>query len=141
MVRGSRFIPALFGEIQIDSIRQVQHAEKKTHNAICKSPGRDAFGNFSEKAKCGDGAASDHESPTKYSHTPGHKEPCCMKSAAIEDDPTDWQPDGQVERDISQRSVITDKCGDADEQPKGKRRKRSLSNPSSRRRPEGLACL
>src|ERR1051325_4710397 len=83
MVRGSRFIPALFGEIEVNSVRQMQHAKKNTHNAISHISPVKLIGHSSAKQS----ASSHHKAPTEQSHPPWHEKTCSMKLASIQKKP------------------------------------------------------
>src|ERR1041384_64182 len=88
MVRGSRFIPALFGEIEVNSVRQMQHAKKNTHNAISHISPVKLIGHSSAKQS----ASSHHKAPTEQSHPPWHEKTCSMKCASIQNNPPKRQP-------------------------------------------------
>src|SRR5436190_24067550 len=90
MVRGSRFIPALFGEVKVSAVRQVKNPEKEPHEAVTK-------GYWLDQARIRNAAgeeqtATQNKSPSKNSHAPRHKETGGMKCTAIKDNPCLRQP-------------------------------------------------
>src|SRR5438094_277197 len=88
MVPGSRFIPALFGEVEIDAIGQMERAKEKAHQAVAvfEGPGpvRDAEGEHA--------AAANDQSPAEDSHATRHEKACGMECAAIKHHPAKRQP-------------------------------------------------
>src|SRR5882672_3206304 len=89
MVRGSRSIPALFGEIKINAIGQMKQTEEKSHDAIGIIAGPvDEVGNADRKQT----ASAEDEGPAENFHAARHKEASGVKGAPIKDDPTQGQP-------------------------------------------------
>src|SRR5436853_4383524 len=88
MVPGSRFIPALLGEIQINAIGQMQSAKKEAHNAVGISGWFGPIGNAERET----GAAAENERPTKDSHAARHKKARAVESATVKDHPAQGQP-------------------------------------------------
>src|SRR5436190_22905968 len=88
MLLDSRFIPALFCEVKVGAVSQVQQAEEKAHDAIAKIERTEAFGDT-----CGQNCATaEHESPTENLHPAWHKKPGGVKGATVKDHPTDRKP-------------------------------------------------
>src|ERR1035441_8849807 len=89
MYPGSRCIPAVLGEIEIDTVGEMQPAEEATHDAVGivkrARPGRHAR---REQA-----TATNNECPAKHSHPTRHEESGCMKGAAVENHPDQREPE------------------------------------------------
>src|SRR5882724_468595 len=138
MVRGSRFIPALFGEVEINSVRQMEHAEENTHDSISHIGRMKLIGHPHSK----ESASSDHKPPSKQSHPPLHKKTGRMKCASIQNHPTQRQPEH------SQYITRIPRCGRHIEEnhcpnnhSRCESRKHRLSYPACRWRPKRLSSF
>src|SRR6266516_5738499 len=132
MVPGSRLILPLFSAKKISSVSQVQHAEKKTHDAMCvKGAGQIRT---AERKKS---AAAKDKNPAEQSDPARHEETCGVNRAAVKDDPAQGKAEqahdggGLVIRDtqIEQGDRRANKPG-------RQRRQQRLQHAPGRRRPK-----
>src|SRR2546421_12877594 len=137
MVPGSRRFLSLLSEVQIDAVSQVKGAKKTAHDTVGVKVNRQwPIGN----AKCKETAPSQHKRPPEHLHPPGHEKPRRVQGATVKNHPNRWQAGDLTfcSLDLSRGACLEQEDG-AQNKTCRQRGKQSLSNPTGRRRPKGLA--
>src|SRR6266516_8173612 len=137
MVPGSRLILPLFSAKKISSVSQVQHAEKKTHDAMCVKGARQIRTADRKKS-----ATAKDKNPAEQSDPARHEESRSVNRAAVKDDPAQGKAEQAHEGGgLLIRGTQIEQGDRRANQPGRQRRQQRLQHAPCRRRPKrfGLA--
>src|SRR5207244_4909621 len=141
MVRGSRFIPALFREIEVNAVSKVQNTKEEAHDSMSESNRFYGIRNSFREQQ----TTADDKAPSKNLHAARHKKSGGMKAAAVKNDPRLRQPEHRdnagnliaLGTRLAERGEL-DQDHQADDHACCQRRQHCLCHSPRRWRPEWL---